>query len=214
MTARPFTVLLPLLLPLLLLGPGCGGQAPAPTLFILQAMPAATAPVAARPAGKPGAARQITVALGPVSVPDYLDRTDFVRRASDNRLKVSETERWAETVRAGLLRVLAADLSARLGSGWWVTTTGERGTGIDIELPVDVEAFEADATGRVVLTASWEIRPAHPAAGADDRPTIRKRTSYARTAGIDDVEGQIRALSDNLTDLSADLATSLARVRP
>jgi hypothetical protein len=214
MRFRPFTTL-PSLLLATLLASGCG-EGPAPTLFILKETPAAAKPPALTTAA--ARAKQVTVALGPISVPDYLDRTDFVRRASGNRLDVSEKERWAETVRAGLLRVLAADLTSRLGPGWWVTSSGDRGTAADLELPVDVETFEADAAGQVVLTASWEIRPVHTGAsasvGTDESRPMRKRSRYARTASPSDVEDQIRALSANLGDLATELAASLAAVRP
>ena len=184
------------LLPLVLLATACA-SAPPPTLYLLTAKAPAAAAETPRPA------KQRVIALGPVTVPDYLDRTDMVRRATDDRLDVSDSERWAETLRAGFQRVLVADLANRLGPGDWVTGGG-RGGLPDVELPVDVESFERDASGRVVLTASWEIRPA-----AGDRTPLRQRKTYSRVPAPGDTESQVRALSANIDDLAADLAAGL-----
>ena len=195
---KPFAVFR-LLVPVLLAA-GCADAVPPPTLYVLQ-----TAPAAAPAAGQ---GRPLAVALGPVTVPDYLDRTDIVRRASDNRLAISEGERWAETLRAGVLRVLAADLSDRLGPRGWVGTGGGHGGPAEVEIPVDIDGFEQDAAGRVVLSASWEIR-----ASRDDRKPVRRRTHYERTVTSGGTEEQVRALSANLGDLATDIATALTNVQ-
>ena len=197
-SARAFAVL-PLLLTLALAA--CAG-APPPTLYVLEApaAPLAKAPAKAAP---DGAAQRLVVALGPVTVPDYLDRTDIVRRATGNRLEFGADERWAEPLRAGLQRLLIAVLAERLGPGYWVTSGTGRAGQIDIEVPVDIEAFEEDAAGQAVLTASWEIR-----AGGQ---VTRERTGYRRAVASGSVENRVRALSANATDLAADLAAAIKR---
>jgi len=194
---NPFRAIAVLLL--LLVVSGCSSLAPPPTLYVLEA-PAAAAPAAPK-AAPAGTGRRLAVALGPVTVPDYLDRTDIVRRATGNRLEFNADERWAEPLRAGLQRLLIAALAERLGPGYWVTAGTGRLSQIDIEVPVDIEAFEEDASGRAVLTASWEIR-----AGAH---VTRDRTSYHRVLASTRVEDRVRALSADAADLAADLATAI-----
>ena len=193
---RPYRVCAALLF-LAALG-GCA-SAPPPTLYVLEA-PAAVSPAAPVPAA---AGHRLAVALGPVTVPDYLDRTDIVRRATGNRLEFGADERWAEPLRAGLQRLLIAVLAERLGPGYWVTSGTGRAGQIDIEVPVDIEAFEEDAAGQAVLTASWEIR-----AGGQ---VTRERTGYRRAVASGSVENRVRALSANATDLAADLAAAIKR---
>jgi uncharacterized lipoprotein YmbA len=184
---------------LILAGAGCA-TVPPPTLYVLKATDPASA-TATGPAS-------VTVALGPVTVPDYLDRTDIVRRASDNRLAVADNERWAESLRAGLQRVLVADLAARLGPTVWVSTGAERAGQTDIEVPVDFETFEPDATGRVVLTASWEVRWSH-----GEHRSVHDRIRHVGSAPIAGTEDQVRTMSDQVADLAADLATAINATR-
>ena len=188
---RRLSVLVPVLF-----AAGCAAALPPPTLYVLQTV---TGAASAGGQGKP-----LAVALGPVTVPDYLDRTDIVRRASDNRLAINDTERWAETLRAGVLRVLGADLSDRLGPRGWVGTGSSRSGPSDFEVPVDIDGFEQDAGGRVVLIASWEVR-----ASRDDRQPVRRRTRYERTVSGPTTDEQVRALSATLGDLATDIAVAL-----
>ena len=185
---------------------GCA-SAPPPTLYVLEA-PAA-GPLAAGPSAKAGPAgtgHRLAVALGPVTVPDYLDRTDIVRRATDNRLEFDPDQRWAEPLRAGLQRLLIGALAGRLGPDYWVTAGSGRAGQIDVEVPVDIEAFEEDAYGQAVLSASWQVR-----AGA---VAVRDRTSYRRVLASSRVEDRVLALSANAADLAADLAAAIKAHRP
>ncbi len=185
---------------LLLLGAGCS-TAPSPTLYVLKAVDPTPG------GGEVGATKSgpLTVALGPITVPDYLDRTEIVRRATDNRLAVADNERWAESLRAGLQRVLAADLAVCLGPTYWVTTGADRADQADVEVPVDFETFEPDAAGRVVLTANWEARWSH-----DLRRQVRDHSRYGGTAPIAGTEDQVRTMSKLVADLAADVASAIA----
>ena len=84
----------------------CLGPRPDPsTFYVLSA--AATPAETVRPLNA-------KVGLGPVSLPDYLDRSELVTRLSDNQLAVSATERWAEPFEASLLRALGSNLDRLL----------------------------------------------------------------------------------------------------
>ncbi len=58
-----------------------------------------------------------SVWIATVIVPKTLDRTQLVRRASDNRLDVSENNRWAAPLDDMVRRVLSQDLASRLPEG-------------------------------------------------------------------------------------------------
>ena len=57
-----------------------------------------------------------TVGLGPLEIPDYLNRSERAVRLGPNRMRFHENERWAEALDASTLRVLLQDLAARLGN--------------------------------------------------------------------------------------------------
>ena len=47
------------------------------------------------------------VAVGPVSVPDIVDRPQMVLRVAANRMELSELNRWAEPLKEGIARAVA-----------------------------------------------------------------------------------------------------------
>ena len=52
--------------------------------------------------------------VGPVLIPEYLNRDTLVYRKSSNQLHVNGAERWAEPMQDGISRVIALNLAARL----------------------------------------------------------------------------------------------------
>ena len=54
------------------------------------------------------------IGLGPITLPDYLDRPQIVTRASDSRLALSNEHRWAEPLAASFSRALLAHLEQAL----------------------------------------------------------------------------------------------------
>ena len=71
----------------------------------------------------PRSARGLVIGLGPISVPQYLDRPDIVTRAGANQMMLGEFSKWAEVLEPLLTRIMAEDLYALLMSscrvsGW------------------------------------------------------------------------------------------------
>jgi len=128
---------------------GClGGPQADPTAFFLLSSP---------PAGAAGTAVQVSFGVGPVMLPGYLDRPQIVTRLSDNEVALAEVDRWAEPLADNLVRTLEENLAKLLpGSSsvrypWYATDAP------DYAVALDVRRFEADATGSVVLDATWTL---------------------------------------------------------
>ena len=95
-----------------------------------------------RSCGSPGR----TIGLGPIKLPEYLDRDEVVTRVGPNRLELSDKDRWAEPLNDNFRQVLAQDLTQSLGTHSviffpWVGTTH-----IDYQVRIDVYRFETDPT--------------------------------------------------------------------
>lgn len=52
--------------------------------------------------------------IGPVIIPEYLDRDTLVYRESSNELHINSAERWAEPLEDGISRVMVLNLAAQL----------------------------------------------------------------------------------------------------
>jgi hypothetical protein len=121
---------------------GCASTRPS-QLYVLTAQ---SEPHAAAAAIQP-------IGLNFVEVAPYLDRAQIVTRRGRNRVHAAEYHRWAEPLADGVHRVLAENLSRRLG-GAVVITTGASPT---ISASVHIIRFEASDGGNVILTAQWRV---------------------------------------------------------
>ncbi len=123
------------------------GTFPLPRVYIL-GEPSAATPRIADEGGLPH------IELMTVTVPDYVDTTDIVRRSGANEVITSSTGQWGERVSLGVTRALAIDLARQLPDvvieSREVYTPARR-------LLVDIERFEIDEDGRCTLTARWRV---------------------------------------------------------
>src|SRR5882762_7561588 len=105
-----YRLLLSCVLPLcgiaLLVLSGCFGSTP-PTQFYL--LPSPTSVDTAPPSS--ASQRDLTIGVGPVTLPPYLDRPQIVTRASRAKLVLADFDHWAAPLQDTVTRVLAENLS-------------------------------------------------------------------------------------------------------
>jgi uncharacterized lipoprotein YmbA len=189
---------------------GCGPfLAPRPdaTKFYLLTPTSETA-AAAVPAAS-SASGTFTLGLGPVKLPPYLDRLEVVTRAAPNRVELSKTERWGESLPNNFASVLLRDLSADVGTQRIVAFPWYSTTHVDLAVQVDVYRFETDAQGTAQLTAKWTITD-----GTDKNLVLYSTESnLTQPSKPGDATDAAAALSRTVGDLSKQIASMVQQVR-
>ncbi|MEM1110998.1 MAG: PqiC family protein [Pseudomonadota bacterium] len=104
-----------------------------------------------------------SIGVGPVDIPEYLNRNRLVFQGSGNQLQMSNSERWAEPLTDGIERVLNVNLSSELGTQNTQSFPWSAGQTPDYGLSVRILNLDANAEG-ARMVAEWEVR--HPADGA------------------------------------------------
>lgn len=195
---------------------GCAGSPPS-RFYALSPIPAAEG----RGAIAGGA---VSVGLGPVSFPAFLDRPQIVYRESTNRLALDEFQRWGGTVQDDFLRVWSENLAYLLGTSRVVVFPTEVRSPLDFRVTADVLAFEGTPGGEAVLKVRWsvldpyleEVLAVHenayrqsirqsavtvgqagasgPGDGADDRSALIAAMSACLAAFSEDVAAVVRGL--------------------
>jgi uncharacterized lipoprotein YmbA len=154
------------------------------------------------PAPVPAEARshtRFTVAVGPVTVPEMVDRPQLVVRRSPNRVDVLEHHRWAQPLGAEIARVLAADLAGRLPDARTVSAGGQAGERADYRIALDIEQFDAVPGQGVTVLAAWSLR--------HEGTTLRAGRSALREAvQADGYEALAAAYARALAKMSAEIA--------
>ncbi|MFQ5520927.1 MAG: membrane integrity-associated transporter subunit PqiC [Candidatus Methylomirabilia bacterium] len=144
----------------------------------------------------------IAIAVGPLELPEYLNRPEIVNRASPNKLDLAAFDRWAEPLRKNFSRVLADNLSVLLATDRvlmfpWGTTP------VDYQVVMEVTRFEGQPDGSASLIARWSLFD------KDGKAVVMRTSSYTEPAGGEDPEGMVSALSRTLAALSRDIAAAI-----
>ena len=100
--------------------------------------------------------QQPSLGIGPVDIPEFLDRNAMVYTRDGNQLWITGTERWAEPLDIGIKRVVGLNLSQLLHSEnlrffpWDVRQAPDYGVRITV---LDLDASD----GRATLVADWQV---------------------------------------------------------
>jgi uncharacterized lipoprotein YmbA len=96
------------------------------------------------------------VQLAAVHIPPSLDRRQMVRLTTENRVAISETDRWAAPFDEMVRNVLSQDLAARFPNGSVILPQAPAPDGTRA-LVVTIVQFGPDTAGIVRLRGSWAL---------------------------------------------------------
>lgn len=101
-----------------------------------------------------------TLAVGPIDLPDYVDRPQIVTRTGTNELVISEFDRWGGSLDNQISGSLVAALQDRLAERQIAVLpcrSSMRPGGTAYRLAVSVSRFDGVLGQSVVLQATWEL---------------------------------------------------------
>jgi uncharacterized lipoprotein YmbA len=145
----------------------------------------------------------LSVGVGPVVLPEYLDRPQMVGMVAANELGFSEFSRWAEPLDAMLLRVFRENLAVLLGTEHVAAYPWPSGSAPDAKVAVEVLSFVGRPEGGVVLDVRWVVQ-------VTDRPASAQRTTIEKPSEAGDYASLAAAASRAVADLSREIADAIA----
>ena len=134
-----------------------------------------------------------SVAVGPVTVPEMVDRPELVVRVGGNQVALLEQHRWAEPLRSQIPRVLAEDLAHLLGSNQVVTYPQNAGREAEYQILVDIQRFESEPGQAVTIDALWTVRHGSSGESKTGRSLVREPTGGNGNDAL--VAAHVRALA-------------------
>ena len=136
-----------------------GCASPDPTYYTLASVPGPTVPGPTVPGptvSMPASGHSpafFSIELRRPGIAGYLDRAEIVQGSAGYQLAIAGNARWGEPFGDMVGRVLARDLSQRLPGIAVFTEAGAISSDADLILELDVQRFDTDANGAVVLAA-------------------------------------------------------------
>jgi uncharacterized lipoprotein YmbA len=173
--------------------PGCGTSKKSNYYMLDHIVPVSTVrPVSER--------LEVQLGIGPVTLPEYLNRTQIVQRTGRHGIDIAEYHRWAEPMESSISRVLAENLSDLLITEN-ITPYPRGATFPEYRVEIDIIQFDSDSIGNVQLTARWALLQ-----GRNDNQISWKKFSIKRPIAGQGYPGMVSAMSLILYDFSREIA--------
>jgi uncharacterized lipoprotein YmbA len=180
---------------------GCGGTSKPSNFYLLRSMPE---PEAGVPKANEVA---LSVLIGPITLPAYLDRAQIVTLEGDYELAVDEFTRWAEPLRDTFYRVLVENLSVLLNTPKVYAYDSQGSTQADFQITIDVTRFDTVAGGGSCLTAFWAV------VGKGGKTPALNRKSIFHAAAPSGIKGLLGGQNRTLTEFSREIAEAIQSLK-
>lgn len=150
----------------------------------------------------------ISIGLGPVMFPLFLDRPQIVTRDTANRLAVDEFHRWGGSLQDDFLRVWSENLAHLLGNSKILVFPSEVRFPLDFRILAEVFAFEATPAGETVLKVRWAVMDQYL-----ERLLVSREGVYRQRAPAPaDSAAVAAAMSRAVAEFSQDVADTISRL--
>jgi uncharacterized lipoprotein YmbA len=151
-----------------------------------------------------GDERNLTIEVGPVELPAYLDRQQVVTRVSANELHLAGFDEWAEPLGDNFTRVLIENLSVLLSKDLFTIFPFSGPEPIDYQVEVEVIRFDGRLGKDASLMTRWSIF------GEDDKKLLlTRKSSFKEATGASGYEALVAAQSRTVEALSREIAGAI-----
>ena len=180
----------------------CAGSSGPSTFYILRSMEESREGLSTQSGGK-----ILSILVGPITLPNYLDRNQLITFTGKNEITLDEFNRWAESLQDSFYRVLLENLS-------WLLKTPDvyrydqdgPTSGWNYQIFVDITRFDCTPGKDAVLTAFWTVVDKDGSAVAQ-----RRKSVFRAPVSNPGFAGMVEAQNQTLTAFSREISASIIR---
>lgn len=176
--------------------PGCGSS-PKESYYTLSADAAVNGAIPAR------GESTYTIAVGAITLPEVVDRPQFVLRASPNEVTIVELHRWAGPLKSEIPRIIADNLAADLNVKRVAAHPQSAGENADYRVLVDIQRFDSTLGESVIIDALWTVKRVSDGILRTGRSTARESSNGGT------YEAVVAAHSRALATISREIAEAI-----
>ncbi|MGF6572453.1 putative lipoprotein YmbA [Paraburkholderia sp. GAS333] len=176
-----------------LVGAALGGcKSPPASFYTLDPAPSLTSS---------GTARPVVAVVGPVTIPETVNRPQIVTRVGDGEVAINEFARWAQPLSSDIGRVIAANLAVLLDSpqiSVYDATHDPLGVW---HVRIDVMRFESVPGRDVTVDVQWVVRAPGKGRAVTGRSVVHEPVAEPGFAPL--IAAHDRALAAVSRDIAA-----------
>jgi uncharacterized protein len=120
------------------------------------------------------ASSNLSVVVGPVSIPAIVDQPQIVVSTSANKVTLDEYNRWASPLQNNISRAVAENLVALLGTPRVSLFQQSLNAEADFRVAIEVQTFESAPGEAATLNVVWVVRRTRDGTAETGRTSVRE----------------------------------------
>jgi uncharacterized lipoprotein YmbA len=150
-------------------------------------------------------ASDVFIGVGPVKIPEYLDRPQMVTQSKEKMLTFAQFDRWGESLDLGMARLIAEDLTVMLPGTKFTLHPWNSTIPVKYQVVVEIVQLESELNKDLFLVAQWLVIDAQNA-----KTMIIKRSEFRQPIIPQDYSGLAKTLSTACASLASEISETLA----
>jgi uncharacterized protein len=147
------------------------------------------------------------IGIGPVKIPECLDRPQMVTKNKEGILKFDEFDRWGESLDLGVARLIREDLTLILPKAQLTLYPWNPLVPVKYQVIAEIVQLDSQLDGDMLLVVQWTI------IDVQKSKTMMMKRSEFRTAIVpQNYLGLAKTLSTACASLSSQIAEALASI--
>jgi uncharacterized lipoprotein YmbA len=183
---------------------GCGSSSPRVDFYTLNPLTGMQAE-----ANTPAADQKLSIGVGPVEIPEILDRPQIVTRSGPNKLNVDEFHRWAGRLDESFAQVLAQNISLLLATDQVAVYPWQADFKPRYRIALKISYFEGQWGKDVLLEAIWSVTSRQ----SQQTHRMRKSVINEPLSPEPDYEALVAAHSRAIAQLSREIAKEIQNLQ-
>jgi uncharacterized lipoprotein YmbA len=164
-------------------------------------------PVSEAKSGPQAADKGIAIGVGPIKLPEHLDRSQIVTRTSSNELELAEFDRWAGSLADDFSRVLAENLSILLSTDRVSLYPWRKSIPVQYQIVIDVTRFDGELGKSASLITRWTVFSART-----KKVLFMQKSRINEASGAPTYKAMVVAQSRALAQLSREIADAIKEI--
>ncbi|MFH1889167.1 MAG: PqiC family protein [Candidatus Omnitrophota bacterium] len=147
----------------------------------------------------------IIIGVGPVRIPEYLNRPQIVTQDKNRMLKFSEFDRWGEPLDLALTRLIATNFTVMITGGNIEIYPWNLVIPVTYQVVADIVQLESELNKDLFIALQWSIFDVQ-----NTKMLLTKRSEFSKPINPHNYAGMVQALSDVCVSLSSEMAREVA----
>ncbi|MFA5271365.1 MAG: PqiC family protein [Candidatus Omnitrophota bacterium] len=153
-------------------------------------------------------AKGLVIGVGPVKIPEYLNRPQIVNVNKDRTLSFSEFNRWAEAIDFALERIINENLAGTLNGATIEMFPWDRAVPVKYQVIANVIRLENEFNERLIFVVQWSIIDLEK-----KNAIVTKRSEFIQPINPHNYSGLANVLSEAGALLSSEIAQQINSIQ-